>query len=89
MSSTALYISAISLTTLSLLALTLAASFFLPDHVSLPFTRHAHADMQITRRLPAALVGDEHYKYLVPLLVPTTAYFVIANWVGWEYFRYA
>jgi hypothetical protein len=38
MSSTALYISAISLTTLSLLALTLAASFFVPDLVSLPFT---------------------------------------------------
>ncbi|WVQ78225.1 hypothetical protein IAT38_000308 [Cryptococcus sp. DSM 104549] len=35
------------------------------------------------------LCEDEHYKYLVPLLVPVTAWFAIANWVGWEYFRYA
>ncbi|CDZ97304.1 hypothetical protein [Phaffia rhodozyma] len=31
---------------------------------------------------------DTHYKYLVPLLVPVGAYYIIANWVGWEYFRY-
>jgi hypothetical protein len=31
----------------------------------------------------------QHYVYLVPLLVPVTAWFAIANWVGWEYFRYA
>ncbi|EJD53018.1 hypothetical protein AURDEDRAFT_157583 [Auricularia subglabra TFB-10046 SS5] len=30
---------------------------------------------------------DTHYKYFLLLLVPTTAYFVIANWVGWQYFR--
>jgi len=35
------------------------------------------------------LCSDEHYKYLLPLLIPVTAWFVIANWVGWEYFRYA
>ncbi|WVF72324.1 hypothetical protein IAT40_007137 [Kwoniella sp. CBS 6097] len=32
---------------------------------------------------------DTHYRYIVPLLVPVTAWFGIANWVGWEYFRYA
>ncbi|OCF35377.1 hypothetical protein I316_02927 [Kwoniella heveanensis BCC8398] len=32
---------------------------------------------------------DNHYRYIVPLLVPVTAWFAIANWVGWEYFRYA
>ncbi|WWC61251.1 uncharacterized protein I303_103832 [Kwoniella dejecticola CBS 10117] len=32
---------------------------------------------------------DDHYKYLLPLLVPVTAWFGIANWVGWEYFRYS
>jgi hypothetical protein len=32
---------------------------------------------------------DDHYKYLVPLLIPTSAWFVTANWVGWEFFRNA
>ncbi|ORY22768.1 hypothetical protein BCR39DRAFT_473677 [Naematelia encephala] len=36
-----------------------------------------------------SLCSDERYRYLLPLFVPTTAWFVIANWVGWEYFRYA
>jgi len=36
-----------------------------------------------------AIVDDSHYKYLVLLLIPTTSYFVIANWVGWQYFRNA
>lgn len=35
------------------------------------------------------LCTDSHYKYLVPLLIPVTAWFAIANWVGWQYFRYA
>lgn len=30
---------------------------------------------------------DTHYKYFVPLFIPLTAYFVIANWVGWQYYR--
>ncbi|OCH95504.1 hypothetical protein OBBRIDRAFT_788057 [Obba rivulosa] len=30
---------------------------------------------------------DTHYKYFLILLVPTTSYFVIANWVGWQYYR--
>ncbi|KAF8212290.1 hypothetical protein K438DRAFT_1566963 [Mycena galopus ATCC 62051] len=34
-----------------------------------------------------ALAKDTHYKYFVILLIPTTAYFVIANWVGWQYYR--
>ncbi|KAF6765144.1 hypothetical protein DFP72DRAFT_1058947 [Ephemerocybe angulata] len=34
-----------------------------------------------------ALAHDTHYKYLVLLLVPTTSYFVIANWVGWQYYQ--
>ncbi|KAI0090672.1 hypothetical protein BDY19DRAFT_992100 [Irpex rosettiformis] len=33
------------------------------------------------------LAEDTHYKYFVLLLVPTTAYFVIGNWVGWQYYR--
>ncbi|KAF8326034.1 uncharacterized protein EI90DRAFT_2999542 [Cantharellus anzutake] len=35
------------------------------------------------------IVEDTHYKYLILLLIPTTSYFVIANWVGWQYFRNA
>ena len=34
-----------------------------------------------------ALARDTHYKYVAVLLVPTTTYFVIANWVGWQYYR--
>ena len=33
------------------------------------------------------LAKDTHYKYFVLLLIPTTSYFVIANWVGWQYYR--
>lgn len=33
------------------------------------------------------LAKDNHYKYFFILLVPTTVYFVIANWVGWQYYR--
>ncbi|KAF9532908.1 hypothetical protein CPB83DRAFT_758706 [Crepidotus variabilis] len=34
-----------------------------------------------------ALATDNHYKYFVLLFIPTTSYFVIANWVGWQYYR--
>jgi hypothetical protein len=30
---------------------------------------------------------DRHYKYLALFSVPVCAYFVIANWVGWQFFR--
>jgi hypothetical protein len=33
------------------------------------------------------IARDSHYKYLVVLIIPTTSYFVIANWVGWQYYR--
>ncbi|TFK54939.1 hypothetical protein OE88DRAFT_979880 [Heliocybe sulcata] len=33
------------------------------------------------------IAHDTHYKYFFVLLIPTTSYFVIANWVGWQYFR--
>jgi hypothetical protein len=34
-----------------------------------------------------ALAQDAHYKYLTLFSVPVCAYFVIANWVGWQFFR--
>ncbi|KAF8902078.1 hypothetical protein CPB84DRAFT_1776552 [Gymnopilus junonius] len=33
------------------------------------------------------LAKDTHYKYFAILLVPTTSYFVIGNWVGWQYYQ--
>jgi hypothetical protein len=39
--------------------------------------------------LVSAVCSESHYKYLMPLLIPLTSWFIIANWVGWEYFRYA
>ncbi|KAF8231309.1 hypothetical protein L208DRAFT_1277734 [Tricholoma matsutake] len=34
-----------------------------------------------------ALANDMHYKYFAILVIPTSAYFIIANWVGWQYYR--
>ncbi|TFK76509.1 hypothetical protein BDN72DRAFT_831083 [Pluteus cervinus] len=33
-----------------------------------------------------ALAQDAHYKYFALFIIPTTSWFVIANWVGWQYF---
>ena len=33
------------------------------------------------------LARDTHYKYLVVMLVSSGTGFVIANWVGWQYYR--
>ena len=33
------------------------------------------------------LARDTHYKYLVVMLVASYTGFVIANWVGWQYYR--
>jgi hypothetical protein len=30
---------------------------------------------------------DDHYKYLILFIIPVGSYFVIANWVGWQYYR--
>ncbi|PFH54412.1 hypothetical protein AMATHDRAFT_135272 [Amanita thiersii Skay4041] len=40
-----------------------------------------------TSSLLNSLVEDSHYKYLAVLIVPTSAYFIIANWVGWQYYQ--
>lgn len=42
---------------------------------------------EIVPQILDTLAADTHYKYFVVLLVPTTAYFVIANWTGWQYYR--
>jgi len=33
------------------------------------------------------LAQDTHYKYFVLLIIPTSSYFIIANWVGWQYYQ--
>lgn len=33
------------------------------------------------------LANDTHYKYLIIFVIPVGFYFVIANWVGWQYYR--
>ena len=33
------------------------------------------------------LARDTHYKYLMVMLVSSGTGFVIANWVGWQYYR--
>ena len=34
-----------------------------------------------------ALARDTHYKYLPVMLISSGTAFVIANWVGWQYYR--
>lgn len=45
------------------------------------------AGTTVLRSLLDALAQDAHYKYLALFSVPVCAYFVIANWVGWQFFR--
>jgi len=49
------------------------------------FPGHAASSTGITAI--NTLERDGHYKYLVLFSVPVCAYFVIANWVGWQFFR--
>ncbi|KZV73072.1 hypothetical protein PENSPDRAFT_574999 [Peniophora sp. CONT] len=32
------------------------------------------------------VIADYHYTCFAILIIPTTSYFVIANWVGWQYY---
>ncbi|RSH91211.1 hypothetical protein EHS25_009510 [Saitozyma podzolica] len=76
-----LYLAAGTLFLLALLSGGLAISYLICPMDTVPWLT------PLTPLTP--LCDDGHYKYLVPLLLPVTAWFVIANWVGWEYFRYA
>ena len=31
--------------------------------------------------------GEGYYRCLLPLLIPTCAWFAIAHWIGWEFYR--
>lgn len=48
----------------------------------------AHPILILMFRQPLdSLSQDAHYKYFAVLFIPAGVYFVIANWVGWQYFR--
>lgn len=98
MSTPSLYIGAATAFAVAVTAASLAISYLACE---IPYLYqvsrqqwNAHLIPLLTRSIQATgmlgfICADDHYKYLVPLLVPTTAWFVIANWVGWEYFRNA
>jgi len=48
-----------------------------------PFLGNVYSSPQLLD----VLARDTHYKYFVVFIIPTGAYFVIANWVGWQYYR--
>jgi hypothetical protein len=52
-----------------------------------PFFNIIDIMMAIMNAVLDALARDAHYKYLALFSVPVCAYFVIANWVGWQFFR--
>lgn len=66
--------------TAAMLALSLASAVLGASYLVCPI-------LEWSSRGSSRLCHDDHYKYLIPLLVPVTAWFAIANWVGWEYFR--
>jgi hypothetical protein len=91
MSTAALYTSSTTAFVCAGLALVLGVSY-IACALPIPVSHGKSEDvMQLTMQMGIAeyTCSDEHYKYLWPLLIPTTAWFVIANWVGWEYFRNA
>lgn len=91
-STTKLYVASAVFITLSVSAALLAISFvYCPGHVGDTLVGELRGISVLTHQITwiRPVCEDEHYKYLVPLLVPITSWFVIANWVGWEYFRYA
>ncbi|KAJ3717656.1 hypothetical protein DFJ43DRAFT_1159710 [Lentinula guzmanii] len=56
----------------------IVASYAILFSAILPLTGNVMLDV---------LANDTHYKYFTLLIIPTGAYFVIANWVGWQYYR--
>ena len=35
---------------------------------------------------PINFKPPHHYRYVLPILVPVTAWFAIANWIGWQFY---
>lgn len=66
------------------LVLTLSSVFFLVASYAILFSVFLPPTSIF---LLNGLARDTHYKYFVVFIIPTGAYFVIANWVGWQYYR--
>ncbi|KAH9934805.1 uncharacterized protein B0H18DRAFT_1114657 [Fomitopsis serialis] len=68
---------------------TLFSAFY--PHTGIPVSARSNtAPLRPLERTPQildVLARDTHYKYFALFLIPTTSYFVIANWVGWQYYR--
>lgn len=45
--------------------------------------------LTISYKILSIIANDTHYKYFFILLIPAGTCFVIANWVGWQYYRNA
>lgn len=88
LSTNALYAASITAFVGSILALSLAVSYIA---CALPLLVSIGHGLVLSNQegWMRPICEDDHYKYVLPLLIPTTAWFVIANWVGWEYFRNA
>ncbi|KAG8217746.1 hypothetical protein J3R82DRAFT_5906 [Butyriboletus roseoflavus] len=82
----------IALTSLFFLVASFAVLFsaFLPPSAIPVRPRIIPAAIRLTyqhHQLLDVLAQDTHYKYFVLLIIPTSSYFVIANWVGWQYYQ--
>jgi hypothetical protein len=88
LSTKALYIWSFTAFVVAALALSLGISY-IACVLPLPVRQAAVHQLMKQMGIFKPVCEDDHYKYLLPLLIPTTAWFVIANWVGWEYFRNA
>src|ERR1700691_5496106 len=48
--------------------------------------RRSAGIVTVISRFLDVLAQDTHYKYFFMLVIPMSIYFVIANWVGWQYY---
>jgi Phosphatidylinositol N-acetylglucosaminyltransferase subunit Y len=47
----------------------------------------SYGNHSVRQQVLDSLARDDHYKYFVVFTIPMAVYFVIANWVGWQYYR--
>jgi len=66
------------------LLIALSATFFALGSYAILFSTFLPSPTNVVLN---ALVTDTHYKYFAVLIIPTAAYFVIANWIGWQYYQ--
>jgi len=65
-------------------------SAFLPltgIYVRQMFVADGSSNLKSSGQVLDLVAKDTHYKYFVMLMIPMSIYFVIGNWVGWQYYR--